>query len=196
MLFARRPSVHARRCSRRFEKTLRGARRCRRSRRAARHNSAARGALLNTLPVGLEACARRTGCSGKRPGTPSAARIPPPARPAVPTRSPLTQESVSRHAEFYRPDACAERIGRALVAEAGRLASAAGMQATDFALTLLLHPDDPRDDVAQPAGFSYRGDVMFYPCSVVKLFLVVAAQRALGAGRLTPHEELDRACAT
>jgi len=100
---------------------------------------------------------------------------------------------VSRHAEFYRPDACAERIGQALVAEAGKLASAAGLQATDFALTLLLHPDEPRDDGAQPAGFSYRGDAMFYPCSVVKLFLVVAAQRALDAGRLTAHEELDRA---
>ena len=100
---------------------------------------------------------------------------------------------MSRHAEFYRPDACAAEIGQALVAEAGQLASAAGLQATDFALTLLLHPDEPRDDGALPAGFSYRGDAMFYPCSVVKLFLVVAAQRALDAGRLTPHEELDRA---
>jgi beta-lactamase class A len=100
---------------------------------------------------------------------------------------------VSRSAEFYRPDAEAERIGQALVAETGRLASAAGLQGTDFALTLLLHSDAPRDAAALPAGFSYRGDAMFYPCSVVKLFLVVAAQRALDAGRLTPHEELDRA---
>ena len=100
---------------------------------------------------------------------------------------------MSRHAEFHRPDADAERIGQALVAEAGRLAAAAGLQASDFALTVLLHADDPHDEPELPAGFSYRGDVAFYPCSVVKLFLVVAAQRALDAGTLTAHEELDRA---
>ena len=96
-------------------------------------------------------------------------------------------------AEFYRPGADAERIGQALVAETGRLAAAAGLQPSDFALTLLLHPVGPSAEPPLPAGFSYRGDVAFYPCSVVKLFLVVAAQLALDAGRLTPHGELDRA---
>jgi len=100
---------------------------------------------------------------------------------------------VSQRADFYRPGADADRIGHALVAEAGRLASRAGLRASDFALTLLLHPAEPATEPVLPTGFSYRGDVAFYPCSVVKLFLVVAAQLALHAGRLTPHEELDRA---
>jgi len=100
---------------------------------------------------------------------------------------------MSERADFYRPDASAERIGHALVAEAGRLASRAGLGAGDFALTLLLHPSEPAAEPALPTGFSYRGDAPFYPCSVVKLFLVVAAQLALDAGRLTPHDELDRA---
>ena len=100
---------------------------------------------------------------------------------------------MSRRAEFYRPGDDAERIGQALVDEAARLAAAAALKPSDFALTLLLHPDPPGPGQPLPAGFSYRGDVSFYPCSVVKLFLVVAAQLALDAGRLTPHEELDRA---
>ncbi|MEP7139062.1 MAG: serine hydrolase [Caldimonas sp.] len=87
----------------------------------------------------------------------------------------------------------ADRIGHALVAEAARLASRAGLQASDFALTLLLHRPEPATVPPLPTGFSYRGGVGFYPCSVVKLFLVVAAQLALDAGRLTPHDELDRA---
>jgi len=100
---------------------------------------------------------------------------------------------VSQRADFYRPGADADRIGHALVAEAGRLASRAGLHASDFALTLLLHPAEPATEPALPTGFSYRGDVAFYPCSVVKLFLVVAAQLALQAGRLASHDELDRA---
>ena len=100
---------------------------------------------------------------------------------------------MSQRADFYRPGADADRIGHALVAEAGRLASRAGLHASDFAVTLLLHPAEPASEPVLPTGFSYRGGVAFYPCSVVKLFLVVAAQLALDAGRLTPHDELDRA---
>jgi hypothetical protein len=113
--------------------------------------------------------------------------------PGVPTPSPFRKEkAVSQRADFYRPGADADRIGHALVAEAGRRASDAGLQPSDFALTLLLHPSKATG-ATLPTGFSYRGDAMFYPCSVVKLFLVVAAQLELEAGKLTSHEELDRA---
>ena len=38
-----------------------------------------------------------------------------------------------------------------------------------------------------------RGDAQFYPCSVVKMFYLVAAQAALEAGRIADTPELDRA---
>jgi beta-lactamase class A len=53
---------------------------------------------------------------------------------------------------------------------------------------LLLHAD-----AGTTEGFSYRGDVAFYPCSVVKIFYLVAAQAALEAGRIAQTPELDRA---
>lgn len=94
---------------------------------------------------------------------------------------------------FYQPDRSAQHIGEALVAAAGKGIAKAGLAPTDFSLTLLLHPDPPKRSPAPPRGFAYRGDTAYYPCSVVKLFLVVAAQQALTEGRLTPHEELSRA---
>ena len=50
-----------------------------------------------------------------------------------------------------------------------------------------------RPSPGKPRGFSHRGDQPFYPCSVVKLFYLVAAQARLEAGFIAPHEELDRA---
>lgn len=91
---------------------------------------------------------------------------------------------------FFRNDPLAEEIGTRLVNEAARGTDGMALAGTDFSLTLLLHGRDPS---AHPLGYAYRGDVMFYPCSVVKAFLVVAAQRALVEGRLAPHEQLDRA---
>src|SRR4029079_10036240 len=111
-------------------------------------------------------CAART----PRRGTPAfSVRAP----PALSIPSLLRKEkAVSQHADFYRPDPDAERIGNALVAEAGRLVARAGWQPSACALTLRLHPAAPPTEPSLPAGFSYRGDAAFYPCSVVKLFLV------------------------
>jgi len=94
---------------------------------------------------------------------------------------------------FYQNDPSAQRIGEALVAAAGEGMAKAGLASTDFSLTLLLHPDAEKRSSAPPRGFAYRGATSYYPCSVVKLFLVVAARQALDEGRLTAHEELSRA---
>lgn len=94
---------------------------------------------------------------------------------------------------FYRYDRSAERIGQALVAAAATRFAEARLPASDFSLTLLLHPGSQQRSAGAPAGFSHRGDASFYPCSVVKVFILVAAQRALDDGRLTAHDELARA---
>jgi beta-lactamase class A len=86
-------------------------------------------------------------------------------------------------------------IGTQLVEWALDRFAAAGLDPERFALTLLpFHrPLTLRDAVDRPAGFAYRGDAEFYPCSVVKAFYLVAAQARLEEGRLSPHAELDRA---
>ena len=47
------------------------------------------------------------------------------------------------------------------------------------------------DGTAQ--GFSHRGDMPIYPCSLVKSFHLVHALAALEQGRAEPHGEMDRA---
>ena len=42
-------------------------------------------------------------------------------------------------------------------------------------------------------GYSHRGDVPVYPCSLVKAFHLIHALAALDEGRITAHGELDRA---
>ncbi len=73
--------------------------------------------------------------------------------------------------------------------------AAGGATADDIAITLLVHdaPLAQRGDPGRPRGWSWRGDVAFYPCSVVKLFWLLACEAALEAGRIVPHAELDRA---
>ena len=59
-------------------------------------------------------------------------------------------------------------------------------------MTLLLHPSVSKRPFAL-CGCSYRGEVFFYPCSVIKVFYMVAAQAALEEGRIVQTAELDRA---
>jgi beta-lactamase class A len=94
---------------------------------------------------------------------------------------------------FYSSDPAAERLGRALVERSLSALAPRGLAAERLALTLLLH-DRPLDFSAgpPPRGFGYRATVPFYPCSVVKLFYLVAAQARLEEGFIQPHEELDR----
>jgi len=53
--------------------------------------------------------------------------------------------------------------------------------------------DTPPDGTAMPEGCHHRGAEASYPCSLVKLFHLVAAEQALADGRILPHAELSRA---
>jgi beta-lactamase class A len=95
---------------------------------------------------------------------------------------------------FYASSPRAEGIGRALARDTLNRFSDAGLAADRFALTLLLH-DRALDGTsgAPPEGFGYQADRPFYPCSVVKVFYLVAAFARLQEGRFPPHEDLTRA---
>ena len=84
----------------------------------------------------------------------------------------------------------AETIGAELVAWSADKFAPHGLTRDDFAITLHLHAGE-EGPVA--GSFSYRGDVAFYPCSVVKMFYMVALEQAYQDGRLTETPELARA---
>jgi beta-lactamase class A len=96
---------------------------------------------------------------------------------------------------FFDTTAESKTIGTKLVGWALDRFAAAGLDPEKFALTLLRfsRPLMPRDAAERPAGFAYRGDTPFYPCSVVKAFYLAAAQAGLEEGWLAPDAELDRA---
>lgn len=81
-------------------------------------------------------------------------------------------------------------IGETLVRETLDRYRPQGLSKDTLSVTLLLHSEQADD---APAGYAYRGDAAFYPCSVVKIFYLVAAQLALEEGRLDETAELDRA---
>lgn len=66
-----------------------------------------------------------------------------------------------------------------------------GLSRDRFSVTLLVHA--PGADAGLPRGFSWRGDVPFYPCSVVKLFILAATHAALQDGRIALTPTLQRA---
>jgi beta-lactamase class A len=97
---------------------------------------------------------------------------------------------------FYDTDPAAECLGQELVRRAGQSFAQRGLEAEHFSLTLLLHdrPLTANDrPPLRPRGFGHRSSQPYYPCSVVKLFYLVAAQARLAEGFIAPHEELDRA---
>lgn len=83
-----------------------------------------------------------------------------------------------------------ENIGADLVAWTAERFASHGVTRDDFAITLHLHAGETGP---VSASFSYRGNVPFYPCSVVKMFYMVALQQAYEDGRLTETPELARA---
>src|SRR5689334_23939264 len=96
---------------------------------------------------------------------------------------------------FHATDEAVGRLGGSLVERSLAALGPRGLAADKLAVTLLVH-DRPLRGTAppgKPRGFSHRGDQPIYPCSVVKLFYLVAAQARLEAGFIAPHEELDRA---
>jgi beta-lactamase class A len=96
---------------------------------------------------------------------------------------------------FYQVDEKADRIGSELLRRAQALNVPKGLDAEKFAMTLLLHHAPLMDSAAvQPLrGFGYRASTRFYPCSVVKVFYLIAAQARLEEGYVQPHGELARA---
>lgn len=90
---------------------------------------------------------------------------------------------------FFQDDTELQRIGRAIEAHASSLYSARGLPLDQFAYVLLR----PQPAGRGPLGAACHADWPSYPCSLVKVFHLVAAQVALAEGRLTEHEELDRA---
>lgn len=90
---------------------------------------------------------------------------------------------------FYTEDAELQRIGALVEAHATAIYAARGIPKEDFAYVLLR----PSPSGRAPTGATLRPDWRSYPCSLVKVFHLVAAQAGLAEGRLTEHEELDRA---
>jgi len=94
----------------------------------------------------------------------------------------------------FSQDASLDAIGEELVRATLESFGPKGLAADKFALTLIAHP---REGQGGPGAvlprFAYRGDALFYPCSVIKAFYLAAAQAALEAGRIADTPELHRA---
>jgi beta-lactamase class A len=96
---------------------------------------------------------------------------------------------------FFQKSARFDAMGQQLVREALDGFGSRGLAADKLGLTWLIHPHDRGrmfgDGAGLPLGYSYNGDAPFYPCSVVKVFYLIAAQAALEAGRIAQTPMLD-----
>jgi len=90
---------------------------------------------------------------------------------------------------FFTDNAELQRIGALLEAHAAPIYAARGVPFEQFAYVLL----QPGKDGGKPEGAARRAEWRSYPCSLVKVFHLVAAQLRLEDGRITDHGELDRA---
>jgi hypothetical protein len=90
---------------------------------------------------------------------------------------------------FFTNSSDLKRIGALIEAHAVPIYAARGVPFEQFAYVLLR----PGAKGATPEGAARHADWRAYPCSLVKVFHLVAAQLRLEDGRLTAHAELDRA---
>ena len=90
---------------------------------------------------------------------------------------------------FFTASPELQRIGALIEAHAAPIYAARDIPIEQFAY-VLLRPDA---DGGAPQGAALRPDWQAYPCSLVKVFHLVAAQLRLEDGRLSAHAELDRA---
>ncbi|MGO4406656.1 serine hydrolase [Bosea sp. RAF48] len=90
---------------------------------------------------------------------------------------------------FFDEDENLQRIGALLTAKAAAAFRERSVPEEQFGFVLL----QPAGPGGRPRGAALRPDWRSYPCSLVKVFFLVAAQAALEAGQLTEHEELERA---
>lgn len=80
-----------------------------------------------------------------------------------------------------------QQRGERLVAVLLRQLESRGLK-TDKLGLVIVTPENGR-----PVGYSWRGDWVCYPCSLVKAFHLVHALELVDQGVLLPHEDLDRA---
>lgn len=90
---------------------------------------------------------------------------------------------------FFTENSELQRIGALLEAHAAPIYAARGVPSEQFAYVLT----QPGQEGGKPAGTALRADWRAYPCSLVKVFHLVAAQLRLEDGQLSAHGELDRA---
>ena len=90
---------------------------------------------------------------------------------------------------FFTESSELRRIGALIEAHAAPIYAARGVPLEQFAYVLTL----PGQDGGRPEGAALRADWRCYPCSLVKVFHLVAAQMRLQDGHLSSHGELDRA---
>lgn len=90
---------------------------------------------------------------------------------------------------FFIETAELQRIGALIEAYAAPIYAARGIPFEQFAYVLT----QPGTDRGKPQGAALRANWRAYPCSLVKVFHLVAAQLRLEDGRLSAHDELDRA---
>lgn len=90
---------------------------------------------------------------------------------------------------FFDEDETLRRIGALLTDKAVTTFRERGLPDEQFGYVLL----QPGHAGGRPKGAALRPDWRSYPCSLVKVFFLVAAQAALETGRLSAHEELERA---
>ena len=133
-------------------------------------------------------------CSSRRPATRALLERRGAQRPHARSDRLSKEKAVSQRADVLSPRIDADRIGRRAGGR-GRATGIAGRPAGQRLRADLAAASGRAGDRARAADgvLLSRATRRSIPCSVVKLFLVVAAQLALDAGRLTPHEELDRA---
>ncbi|SFJ70652.1 Beta-lactamase enzyme family protein [Bosea sp. OK403] len=90
---------------------------------------------------------------------------------------------------FFDDDPVLQGIGTLLAEKAHATFRERGVPPEQFGYVLL----QPGRDGGRPRGAALNAGWRSYPCSLVKVFFLVAAQAALEEGRLQPHEELERA---
>jgi hypothetical protein len=91
---------------------------------------------------------------------------------------------------FFTDSSDLQRIGALIEAHAAPIYAARNIPFTQFAYVLT---QPGQEGAAKPKGAALRQDWRAYPCSLVKVFHLVAAQLRLEDGRLSAHGELDRA---
>lgn len=96
---------------------------------------------------------------------------------------------------FFDSTVRSQALGDRLVQKALEDFRSAGLSEDGLGVTLLLHPQrlTQAGQAHRPEGFSYRGGQLFYPCSVIKAFYLVAMDACLVSGQVQHHEDLERA---